>query len=45
MDLDLSGMGFAEDCGPGYNRDVWAVFRVVARLYSCPRFVLKSLCS
>lgn len=41
MDLDLSIIGFAERCGPAYNRDIWAVFRVVARVYSCPRFVLK----
>lgn len=41
MDLDLPIIGFSERCGPAYNRDIWAVFRVVARVYSCPRFVLK----
>lgn len=36
MDLDLSIIGFAEGCGPAYNRDTWAVFKVVARLYRLP---------
>lgn len=42
MDLELSIIGFAERCGPAYNRDIWAVLRVVARVYSCPRFVLEA---
>lgn len=39
MDLDLSVIVFAEGCGPEYDRDIWAVFRVVASLYFCPKFV------
>lgn len=32
MDLVLSILAFADGCGPGNNRDIWAVFRVVDRL-------------
>lgn len=31
MDLDFSISGFAEGCGPRFNRGVWALFKVVAR--------------
>lgn len=42
MDLDFIIIGFAEGCGPRFNRGIWALFKAVARrLYSLPRFVLK----
>lgn len=47
MDLDFSISGFAEGCGPRFNRGVWALFKVVARrLYSsqiCAQKVLFSV--
>lgn len=45
MDLDLSIMGFAERCGPAYNRAIWAVFRVVAKSVLLSQICAESLCS
>lgn len=37
-------IGFAEGCGPRFNRGIWALFKAVARrLYSLPDLCSKSL--